>query len=75
MWFAIAMLVGSYLIQALTAKGAEPAKPSTMADFSFPQFNEDTPQCVVFGDVWLAGWQVLWYGNLRSEAIKGKAKK
>jgi hypothetical protein len=55
-----------------------PAPPrSTLEDFDVPQIEEGTPHAVVFGDVWLEGWQVLWYGNYRTTKItaEGGGKK
>lgn len=71
--WAIALLIISYTITALTAKkpaGVENAKPAVFEDFTFPQHEEGTPQPVVFGDCWIDDWMVLYYGNLRSEAIR-----
>lgn len=72
--FAIALLIVSYAITALTAKKPTDAKPSHLQDFTFPQHDEGTPQPVVFGEVWTSDWMVLYYGNLKSEAIRSKAK-
>lgn len=67
---AIVMLIASYAITALTMKRPENnTKPSTFNDFDFPQAEEGTPQSVVFGDVWLPDYQILWYGNYRSSEI------
>ena len=68
----LALFVVSAALSALTAK--KPARqqdqaPATLKEFDFPQIEEGTAQTVVFGDVWLSGWQVLWYGDLRSEGI------
>lgn len=74
--WAIALLIVSYTITALTAKkpaGVENAKPATFQDFTFPQHDEGTPQAVVFGDVWTADWMVLYFGNLSSQAIRTKS--
>ena len=48
--FAIALLVISYAITALTAKKPTDnnAKPARISDFSFPIHDEGTPQCVIF---------------------------
>jgi len=74
--FAIVMLIASYAITALTAKkpANTDAKPSHLQDFSFPQHDEGTPQPVVFGEVWTSDWMVLYYGNLKSEAIRTSSK-
>lgn len=44
-------------------------------DFSFPQFEEGTPQCVFFGDNYTPDWMVLSYGNYRTQPIKTKSGK
>jgi hypothetical protein len=70
--FAIALMIVSYAIQALTAKKpvSTDAKPATFADFSFPQHEAGTPQPVIFGDVWIEDEMILYYGNLSSQAIR-----
>lgn len=68
----VAIMVASYLIgQALTPKQKN-NKPEAAAadDWEFPQAEEGTPQCVVFGDCWLEDWMVLDYGNYRTQEIK-----
>lgn len=67
--FALVLLVASYVITTLTAPKPVQPKPAAFEDFDFPQVDEGTPQMVVFGDVWIEDWMVLWYGNYRSEAI------
>lgn len=73
--FGIGMLIASYAISAMIQQ--KPSKPerASLADFDFPQTKEGTPQCVVFGDVWIEDWTVLWYGNLRTTSIKSKGGK
>lgn len=73
-WLAIGLLVAGYAVQALTQKRPKP-KVTTLDDFDVPQIEEGTPQAVVFGDVWLEGWQVVWYGNYRTTKIKAKSGK
>jgi len=73
--WGLLLLIASYAIQALTAKKPEGAKPSQLSDFSFPQHDEGTPQTVIFGDCWIDDWMVLYYGNLRNQAIKQKSRK
>jgi hypothetical protein len=71
--FALALLVISYAITALTAKKPVDAKPSQLSEFQFPQHDEGTAQAVVFGECWTSDWMVLYYGNLRSEPIRAKS--
>jgi hypothetical protein len=72
-WALVAM-VASYVLTALTTK-VQNQKPANLEDFDIPQFQEGTPHAIVFGDVWLEGWQVLWYGNYRTTKIKSGGKK
>jgi hypothetical protein len=73
--YAVAMLVASYAITALTTRRPPDAKPAQLQDFDFPQHEEGTPQAVIFGDCWTDDWMVLWYGNYRVEPIKKRMSK
>jgi hypothetical protein len=72
--WAIALMIVSYAIQALTTKKpvVSDAKPATFEDFTFPQHEEGTAQPVIFGEVWIEDWMVLYYGNLSTEAIRAQ---
>lgn len=73
--YMLAMMIASILISAaLAPKPAQP-KPATYDDFDVPQVEEGTPQAVVFGECWSGDWQVLAYGNLRSQKITAKQAK
>jgi hypothetical protein len=72
--WALIFMVAQYAIQALTMK-TQNVKPAALADFNFPQSDEGKPQPVVFGDVWIEDWFVLWYGNYRTGKIKAGGKK
>jgi hypothetical protein len=68
----VAILVVSFVLQAVLTpkpKSPENAKANIESDFDFPVADEGTPQIVVFGDVWLTDWYVLWHGNYSSEPI------
>lgn len=71
--FALALLVVSYAITALTAKKPENAKPATISEFQFPTYHSGTPQPVVFGECWTDDWMVLYYGNLSNQPIRAKS--
>lgn len=74
MWVALlVMVVASLLTYALTPH-AKPPAPDTLSDVNIPTIDSGTPVMVVFGDVWIDNWMVLWYGDLSSTAIKGKGK-
>ncbi len=72
--WALVTLVASYALTALTIKTPK-VKPAALEDFDVPQIDEGTPHAVVFGDVWLDGWQVLWYGDYSTTKIKSTGGK
>lgn len=69
------LLIASYAISAIFTQKQQPPKPALLEDFEFPQFEEGTPQPVIFGDVWTEDWMVLGYGNYRTKEIKSGGKK
>ena len=73
--WALAILVVSYAITALTSKTTKPkdAIPSRLSEFQFPVFDIGTPEAVIFGECWTSDWMVLYYGNLSTEAIRAKS--
>jgi hypothetical protein len=73
-WVGLSLIVGFFLT-ALTMKKPPGPKAVSLDDFDVPQVEEGTPHAVVFGDGWLEGWQVVWYGNYRSKKIKAKGGK
>ena len=73
--WAIAMLVVSTAAQMLITPKAQKPEKATLKDFDFPQFEEGTPQPVIFGDCWTQDFFVAWYGNLRTSAIKSSGGK
>lgn len=73
--YAIGMLVVSALLTAMAQPKTKVPKPAALEEFDFPQFEEGTAQIIVFGDVWLPDWMVIWYGNYRTKDIKSKGTK
>lgn len=73
-FIALALMVVSYVITSFLIKRPS-AKPAALEDWEFPQSDEGTPQTIVFGDCWLTGPMVIWYGNYRTKKIKSKGKK
>lgn len=73
--WALALMVVSYAITALTTKPPQSDPPAKFGDFNFPQPDEGTPQIVVFGDCWLSDWFVLWYGNYSTQPIQSSSGK
>lgn len=72
--WALISMVASYAIQAFLIK-RQSARPTALEEIDFPQAEEGTPHAVFFGDNWTAGYQVLWYGNMRTRKIKSGGKK
>lgn len=73
MWvFAIIALVASYIISGALAPSPTKPQPQSLGESDVPQIDEGTAQKVIFGDVWIQDWYVLWWGNQRSEAVKEK---
>lgn len=71
--WAIALLVASYAITALLTpkpKSSGDAAASMFKDVQFPIAEEGSSQAVVFGDCWTPDFQVIWYGNMKTETIK-----
>jgi hypothetical protein len=72
--FALVMMVASYAITSLTAVRPQGTKPEVVKSLDFPQFEEGTPQAVVFGDCWTADWMILSTSDFQVEAITTTAK-
>ena len=70
---ALFMLVASFVIQMALAPKQQNAKAAAFEDIEFPQCEEGTPQCVIFGDVWISDWTVLAVGNYKVVPIKKSA--
>lgn len=72
---ALFMLVASMLISAALAPKQVPPKPAAFEDIDFPQAEDGTPQCVIFGDAWCSDWTVLAVGDYRTTPIKSTGGK
>lgn len=66
-YFAV-LLFAAYVSYALAPK-PQPPKPASLEDFDVPTAEQGREIPVVFGTITVTGPNVLWYGNLRSEAI------
>lgn len=71
---SFALMFASFAITALLAPNQR-IEAATLEDFDFPQVEEGTEQAVFFGDCWTAGWQVVWWGNMRTKKIRKGGKK
>ncbi|MGA0610572.1 hypothetical protein [Caldimonas sp. KR1-144] len=75
MWVQLAILVIAALVSyALAPKPPQPKAPS-LSDFDLPVAEQGRPVPVIFGTVTVTGPNVIYYGNLRTTAIKAKGGK
>lgn len=73
---ALYLMIASFLISYAMTPKQQGTPPPAFSEFDFPQADEGTPQCVIFGDCWVPDWTVLAVGNYRVESIKaGGGKK
>lgn len=73
--YALISLVVSVAITMIMMPSAQPVAPAAFDDFDFPQAEEGTPQCVIFGDCWSQDWMVLGVGNYRTTPIQSSGGK
>lgn len=71
----LALLVISYFVSAALAPKPPQPKPAALEDFDIPVAEEGKAIPVVFGEVILKSPNLMWYGDLRSTAIKKKGGK
>ena len=67
----LALLIVSTAISYALAPKPESPNPASLDDFDFPTAEEGRAVPVVFGTVRITGPNVIWYGDLGSEAIRG----
>lgn len=72
-YFAI-LVVSAFITAAMIPKPEQP-KPAELSDFDAPTAEEGRPIPVVFGTVRVTGPNVLWYGDLYTQAITQKGGK
>lgn len=74
MWEQILILVISLLVSYFLAPTPQTQKPASLDDFDIPSADEGKELGVVFGTVWIKSSNCLWYGDLKSTAIKSGGK-
>jgi hypothetical protein len=74
-WSAVIfMIISAYISYSMMPK-VQNRTPEAFADIEFPQFEEGTPQAVIFGDCWSSDWAVIAVGDYRTEEIRGESGK
>lgn len=71
-WFALFLFVGTTVLSALLQKKPKDIQPSSLGDFQAPTAEEGRAIPVIFGTVKLAAPNVVWFGDLKINAIKKK---
>lgn len=72
--YIVVLLIVAIIGIAMAPKPPVP-KPPSLADFDVPTAEEGRPIPWVFGEGWLTGYNVLWYGDLATQKIKKKGGK
>ncbi|HWH75544.1 MAG TPA: hypothetical protein VNV16_14900 [Methylibium sp.] len=72
--YLLVIVVASFVASALAPKPPAP-KPASLQDFDVPTAEEGRPIPVAFGTVTVTGPNVIWYGELRTTAIRKKGGK
>lgn len=73
-WF-IAVFIVSFVVAYATAPKPQSVKPSGINDLQVPTAEEGREVPVLFGTKDLKSPNVVWYGDLRTVAIKKKGGK
>ena len=72
-WNFIVQLVIAIVVSFISAALAPKPpgrKPAALTDFDVPTAEEGRPIPVVLGSVTVQGGNVIWYGDLKYEAVK-----
>lgn len=72
--YLVVMVISAAVSYALRPKPQDP-KAARLEDFDVPTAEEGRPIPVIFGTAWCKSPNVLWYGDLGTEAIKKKSGK
>lgn len=75
MWAYVAVLIVSVIISYALAPKPPAPKPPELSDVEAPTAEEGKAIPVIFGDVWIRGSNVVWYGDLRTTPITKKSGK
>lgn len=75
MWFFAALFVGSLVLGLLLQPKPQNQKPAGLGDVTAPTAEEGIEIPVLFGTRDFNGPNVVWYGDLKTVAIKSKGGK
>lgn len=74
-WWYVAVFVVALVVSYNTVPKPQSAKPAGLGDFNVPTAEEGREIPVLFGTRDIAGPNVVWYGDLRTDAIRKKGGK
>lgn len=74
-FYIIAAIIVSALVATALAPKTPKPRPASLEDFDVPTAEEGRPLPVHFGSPDDVAANVIWYGDLRTEAIKAKGGK
>lgn len=75
MWVQLVIMIIAMILSAAMRPKPQTPQPAGISDVKVPTIQQGTPVAVVFGDVWIDQPFILWYGDLRSQAITVGGKK
>ena len=75
MWPQIVIAVVSLVLSAMLAPKPQNPKPGGLGDIKVPQAKEGGSIPVLFGTRDIEAPNVVWYGNLKTVAVKSKGGK
>lgn len=73
--FTVLLVVASFFLTMLMQPKPMSLKPATLDDFSAPTAEDGREIGVLFGTRDIAGPNCVWYGHLKTKAIKKKGGK
>ena len=69
-WLLLLLFVATTVVGALLAPHPQGPQPSALGDFSLPTAEEGRAIPVVFGTCMIKGGNTVWWGDLKTKAIK-----
>lgn len=70
MWFFVAIFVVALVVAFAMRPKPQTQKPASLEDFTVPTAEEGREIPVLFGTRLIEGSNLVWYGDLRSAAIR-----
>lgn len=75
MWVQIVILIVAVILAVVLAPKPPVPKPPSLSDFDVPVAEEGREVPWIFGEGEVKGYNVVWYGDLSTDAIKVKGGK